>query len=60
MNINSKEILARLLENDPEARAEWEKDFKLKNDPGLHLLATLFVKPASMNYLNCSMCSKGK
>lgn len=30
---NSEEVLQNLLENDPLAKAEWEKDFKLKNDP---------------------------
>ena len=30
---NSDELLADLLSNDAEARAEWERDFKLKNDP---------------------------
>ncbi len=30
---NSKELLAELLANNPEAKAEWLLNFKLKNDP---------------------------
>ncbi len=30
---NATELLQELLDNDPEARAEWDRDFKLKNDP---------------------------
>ena len=30
---NADEVLARVLATDPEARAEWDRDFKLKNDP---------------------------
>ncbi|MDH4096558.1 MAG: undecaprenyl-phosphate galactose phosphotransferase WbaP [Betaproteobacteria bacterium] len=30
---NADEVLKALLETDPAARAEWERDFKLKDDP---------------------------
>lgn len=30
---NSQEVLEKLLASSSEARAEWDKDFKLKNDP---------------------------
>ncbi|WP_304153473.1 undecaprenyl-phosphate galactose phosphotransferase WbaP [Megamonas hypermegale] len=33
MCVDAKEKLEELLKNDPQARVEWEKDFKLKNDP---------------------------
>lgn len=33
MCVDAKEKLEELLKNDPEARAEWEHDFKLKHDP---------------------------
>jgi Undecaprenyl-phosphate galactose phosphotransferase WbaP len=29
---NSDEVLSKLLATDPQARAEWDRDFKLKND----------------------------
>lgn len=33
MIVNSKEVLEELLAKDADARAEWEADFKLKDDP---------------------------
>jgi len=33
MRADADKVLGDLLKNDPKARAEWEKDFKLKNDP---------------------------
>jgi undecaprenyl-phosphate galactose phosphotransferase len=33
MYTNAQEILGELLQKDPKLREEWERDFKLKNDP---------------------------
>ena len=33
MCVDADKKLKELLEHDPEAKAEWEKDFKLKHDP---------------------------
>ncbi|HXZ08432.1 MAG TPA: sugar transferase [Paraburkholderia sp.] len=32
MVVNADQVLKHLLETDPDARAEWEREFKLKND----------------------------
>ncbi|MGL5812482.1 MAG: undecaprenyl-phosphate galactose phosphotransferase WbaP [Aeromonas sp.] len=50
MNINSKEMLAHLLATDPEAKAEWEKDFKLKNDPRITPIGK-FLRKTSLDEL---------
>lgn len=41
---NSKEVLEQLLAADPEAKAEFERDFKLKNDPRITKIGNVLRK----------------
>lgn len=50
MVMNSQEVLQQLLENDSEARAEWDKDFKLKNDPRITRVGK-FIRKTSLDEL---------
>ena len=50
MAVNSKELLAELLANDPEAKAEWDETFKLKNDPRVTKIGDL-LRRTSMDEL---------
>ena len=50
MCIDAKEKLEQLLANDPEAKAEWEKDFKLKNDPRI-TKSGAFLRKTSLDEL---------
>ncbi|MDV7341619.1 exopolysaccharide biosynthesis polyprenyl glycosylphosphotransferase [Terasakiella sp. A23] len=50
MHVNSQEILEEILENDPVARAEWEKNFKLKNDPRITPIGN-FIRKTSIDEL---------
>ncbi|MBM3117237.1 undecaprenyl-phosphate galactose phosphotransferase WbaP [Jeongeupia naejangsanensis] len=45
---NSQEVLDRLLASDAEARAEWDKDFKLKNDPRVTRIGA-FLRKTSLD-----------
>lgn len=44
MIINADEVLQKLLEIDSAAREEWEKDFKLKEDPRITRLGNILRK----------------
>jgi len=44
MVTNSKDVLDALLATSEEARAEWDKDFKLKNDPRITKIGALLRK----------------
>jgi UDP-galactose-lipid carrier transferase len=50
MVINAQEVLRHLLDTDPFAKAEWEKDFKLKNDPRINKVGH-FLRRTSLDEL---------
>ncbi|EOS96444.1 undecaprenyl-phosphate galactose phosphotransferase WbaP [Erwinia tracheiphila] len=50
MVVNSKEVLEEVLRTDPVARAEWDKDFKLKNDPRITRVGH-FIRKTSLDEL---------
>ena len=50
MVINSKEVLEHLLNNDAAAKEEWDKTFKLKNDPRITKIGH-FLRKTSLDEL---------
>lgn len=50
MVTNSQEVLEHLLATDPAAKAEWDLDFKLKNDPRITKIGD-FLRKSSLDEL---------
>ena len=50
MVLDSEEILSELLKQDPEYKLEWEKEFKLKNDPRVTKIGS-FIRRTSLDEL---------
>ncbi len=50
MVMNSQEVLQKLLDSDPAAREEWDRDFKLKNDPRITSVGR-FIRKTSLDEL---------
>jgi len=47
---NADQVLADLLESDPKVRADWERDFKLKDDPRITRIGA-FLRATSLDEL---------
>jgi undecaprenyl-phosphate galactose phosphotransferase len=50
MIVNAEQVLQQVLASDAEARCEWERDFKLKNDPRINSVGR-FLRRTSLDEL---------
>jgi lipopolysaccharide/colanic/teichoic acid biosynthesis glycosyltransferase len=50
MVVNADKVLADLLRSNPEARAQWERDFKLRSDPRITPIGQ-FLRTTSLDEL---------
>lgn len=50
MCVNSQEVLEKLLAADPQAKEEWDRDFKLRNDPRI-TRSGAFLRKTSLDEL---------
>jgi len=50
MVINAEQVLEHMLQENPELRAEWERNFKLKNDPRITPVGS-FLRKTSLDEL---------
>lgn len=59
MVVDSKERLEKLLATDPKAKEEWERDFKLKNDPRITKSGAFLRKTSLDETSAASQCTEG-